>query len=67
MKGLLLNTLLGLAFGRFGGVWMLCALVPVVAAELLYGYYVYQLGFSAGLRRGRPCWSAASWPSFSAC
>ncbi len=67
MKGLLLNTLLGLAFGRFGGVWMLCALVPVVAAELLYGYYVYQLGFSAGLRAAWPCWSAASWPSFSAC
>lgn len=52
MKGLLLNTFLGLTFGRFGGVWMLCALVPVVAAELLYGYYVHQLGFSAGLRRG---------------
>lgn len=52
MKGLLLNTLLGLALGRFGGVWMLFALVPVVAVELTYGYFAYHLGFSAGLRRG---------------
>jgi hypothetical protein len=52
MKGLLLNTLLGLALGRFGGVWMLCAFVPIVAAELAYGYFAYHLGFGAGLRRG---------------
>lgn len=52
MKGLLLNTLLGLALGRFGGVWMLFAFLPIVAVELAYGYYVYHLGFGAGLRRG---------------
>ncbi|GJE40810.1 hypothetical protein [Methylobacterium persicinum] len=52
MKGLLLNTLLGLSLGRFGGVWMLSAFVPIVAVELAYGYFEYGLGFSAGLRRG---------------
>lgn len=52
MKGLLLNTLLGLALGRFGGVWMLCAFIPIVALELAYGYYEYRLGFGTGIRRG---------------
>lgn len=52
MKGLLLNTLLGLALGRFGGVWLLSAFVPIVAVELAYGYLDYGLGLSAGLRRG---------------
>ncbi|MCJ2013853.1 hypothetical protein [Methylobacterium sp. J-076] len=48
----MLNTLLGLTLGRFGGVWMLFAFVPIVAAELAYGYGVYHLGFGAGVRRG---------------
>lgn len=52
MKGLLLNTLLGLSLGRFGGIWMLFALLPIVAAELIYGCYAYHLGFGAALRRG---------------
>lgn len=52
MKGLLLNTLIGLTFGRFGRVWLLFAFVPIVALELAYGHFVHQLGLQAGIRRG---------------
>lgn len=34
MKALLLNTLIGLTLGRFGGVWLLFVFVPLVATEL---------------------------------
>ena len=46
MKALLLNTLLGLGLGRFGTIWAMTVLVPIVAAEVAYGIYAYQL--SAG-------------------
>lgn len=52
MKALLLNTLVGLTLGRFGGVWLLLAFVPIVAAEVAYGIWMYRLGFDACLRRG---------------
>lgn len=52
MKGMLLNTLVGLVLGRFGAVWMLTVFVPIVCAELAYGYAVYNLGFGTGVRRG---------------
>jgi hypothetical protein len=52
MKGLLLNTLIGLTLGRFGGVWLLLVFVPIVIAELAYGIYIYRLGFEACLQRG---------------
>ncbi|MCJ2115474.1 hypothetical protein MKK65_02485 [Methylobacterium sp. J-001] len=52
MKGLLLNALLGLGLGRFGSVWWLLALLPIVAAELAYDVYTYHLSMSGGLRRG---------------
>lgn len=52
MKGLLLNTLVGLTLGRFGGVWLLFVFVPLVAAELAYGIYAFRLGFEACLQRG---------------
>ena len=52
MKGLLLNTLVGLTLGRFGWVWLLIAFLPLVAAELAYGIVMYRLGFDACLRRG---------------
>ena len=52
MKGLLLNALLGLCLGRFGSVWWLLAFLPVVAAELTYGFYLHQLSAGGGVRRG---------------
>jgi ABC-type spermidine/putrescine transport system permease subunit II len=52
MKGLLLNTLLGLGLGRFGSVWSLLVFVPVVAAEVAFGIYVYDLNTQACVRRG---------------
>ncbi|MGU3668102.1 hypothetical protein ACLBX9_28270 [Methylobacterium sp. A49B] len=51
MKGLLLNALLGLGLGRFGSVWWLLVLLPVVAAELAYGVYAYNLALNAGFLR----------------
>ena len=51
MKGLLLNALLGLCLGRFGSVWWLLVFLPVVAAELAYGVYAYNLGLHAGFVR----------------
>lgn len=51
MKGLLLNALLGLGLGRFGSVRWLLLFLPVVAAELAYSAYVYQLGLNSGLVR----------------
>ena len=52
MKGLLLNTLIGLTLGRFGGVWLLLAFIPIVAIELAYGIAIYRLGPETCLRRG---------------
>jgi len=52
MKGLLLNALLGVGLGRFGSVWGLPVFLPVVAAELAYGFHVHHLGVGGGLRRG---------------
>jgi hypothetical protein len=52
MKGMMLNALLGLALGRFGSVWRLLVLVPVVAAEVGYGLCVYHLSAGACVRRG---------------
>ena len=52
MKALLLNTLLGLGLGRFGSIWLATVFVPIVAAEVSYGVYVYQLSLGACLRRG---------------
>jgi hypothetical protein len=51
MKGLLLTALLGLGLGRFGSVWWLLLLLPVVAAELAYGVWIYHLGLNAGFIR----------------
>ena len=51
MKALLLNALLGISLGRFGSVWWLLLLLPIVAAELAYGIYVYHLGLGSGLVR----------------
>ncbi|GJE14848.1 hypothetical protein [Methylobacterium longum] len=51
MKGLLLNALFGLMLGRFGSVWGLVVFLPLVAAELAYGVYVYHLGMNAGFVR----------------
>ncbi|MCJ2143902.1 hypothetical protein, partial [Methylobacterium sp. E-066] len=52
MKGLLLNALLGVGLGRFGSVWGLPVFLPVVAAELAYGFQIHHLSLSGGLRRG---------------
>ena len=51
MKALLLNTLLGLGLGRFGTIWAMTMLVPIVAAEVAYGIYAFQLSAGACLRR----------------
>lgn len=52
MKGLLLNTMLGLTAGRFGSAWLFLAFIPIVAAEVAYGIYVFHLSTGACLRRG---------------
>lgn len=52
MKALLLNTLLGLSFGRFGSIWLVAVFVPIVALEVAYGVYSFHLGPVACLRRG---------------
>ena len=51
MKGMMLNALLGLTLGRFGSVWLLLAFVPIVAAEVGYGLYLYHLSIGGCLRR----------------
>ncbi|MDP4006251.1 hypothetical protein [Methylobacterium sp. NEAU K] len=48
----MLNALLGLMLGRFAPVWFLLVFVPIVAAEVAYGYWIYHLGAGACLRRG---------------
>ena len=52
MKGLLLNALLGIGLGRFGSVWGLPVFLPVVAAELAYGFHIHHLSAGGSLRRG---------------
>ena len=52
MTALLLNTLLGLGLGRFGSIWLAAVFVPIVAAEVAYGVYVYHLELAACFRRG---------------
>jgi hypothetical protein len=51
MKAMLLNTLLGLGLGRFGLIWLAAVFVPLVAAEVAYGVYIFQLSLGACLRR----------------
>ena len=51
MKALLLNALLGVGLGRFGTIWMAVAFVPIVAAEVAYGIYVFHLSTGACVRR----------------
>jgi predicted membrane protein len=52
MKGMLLNALLGLMLGRFGSVWRLLVFIPIVMAEVAYGFCVFHLSVGACVRRG---------------
>ena len=53
MKALLLNAMLGTGRGRFGAGWRRLVFLPLVAAELAYGVYVYNLGPNVSfVRRG---------------
>jgi hypothetical protein len=52
MKGLLLNTLLGIGMGRFLPVWAMILFVPLIAAEVAYGIYMHDIGLGAIIRRG---------------
>lgn len=52
MKALLLNALLGLGLGRFRSIWLATVFVPIVAAEVAYGVYAFQLSLGACIRRG---------------
>lgn len=52
MKALLLNTLIGIALGRFGSIWLWVVFIPLVAAEVAYGVVAYHLSPLASVRRG---------------
>jgi hypothetical protein len=51
MKALVLNVLIGICMGRFLSAWSMLLFVPIVAAEVAYGVYMFDLGLSFGIRR----------------
>ncbi len=59
MKALLLNTLLGIGMGRFLPIWSMALFVPLVAAEVAYGIYMYDIGWGGMARRGATLFVAA--------
>ena len=59
MKALLFNTLLGIGMGRFLPIWSMALFVPLVAAQVAYGIYMYDIGWGAMARRGVTLFVAA--------